>query len=241
MSRTSVATDGFWRWKDGLASSDKQWKRGFSAFEAAISWELADREASGLPASIFTILEAAFPSPQLLLAIAEHQVALPGHDAASQNDVWAIVKSGEELISLAVEAKCRESFGKHTLRQWFAEAKSDRSKENRNLRWDYLSRHLPLPITSYDDVAYQLLHRCACAVIEAERFAFKKAVMLVQSFDPSHKIFTDFQQFANAIGLAIQPGELQKTTVGSISLWIGWADCPKATSDEIAKACARKR
>jgi hypothetical protein len=41
MSRLFTSTRGLCSWRDRLASPDKQWKRKYSAFETAVSWEAA--------------------------------------------------------------------------------------------------------------------------------------------------------------------------------------------------------
>ena len=55
------------------------------------------------------------------------------------------------------------------LKHWLNAGESVRSKLNRATRWKYISENLPpVEIDGYKDVPYQLLHRCAAAVIEAE-------------------------------------------------------------------------
>jgi hypothetical protein len=57
MSRLHIATRGICNWRERLASPDRQWKREFSAFETAVSWEFAaKRQSSGLPEPIEEIL-----------------------------------------------------------------------------------------------------------------------------------------------------------------------------------------
>ena len=59
------------------------------------------------------------------------------------------------------------------------------------------------------DIRYQLLHRTAAAIIEAEKFDAKHVGMIVHSFSPTRRWFSEFSQFAILLGAgtAIQPDE----------------------------------
>ena len=50
-------------------------------------------------------------------------------------------------------------------------------------------------------IRYQLLHRTASAVIEAERFGSSTAVMLVHSFSQEDEHLEDYQAFARLFGI----------------------------------------
>src|SRR5205807_865207 len=102
----------------------RHWRRRYSAFETAVSWEAAARRTSGLPEPIEQLFMAGgFESPALLLAVAEHQVRLPGGRASSQCDVWGLVQTSAGIVSLSIEAKARESFGNHSLSRWLTAGK----------------------------------------------------------------------------------------------------------------------
>jgi len=233
MSQLFISTRGISSWRERLANPDTQWKRGYSAFETAVSWEFASKRSSGLPASIEKLFQAChYYEPKLLFAIPEHKVDLPGGKAASQSDVWAIVKTNEALVSMSVEAKVNESFGDEILEKWLIAGNTDRSIENRHERWQYIQKYLPEG--DYKHVRYQILHRCAASVIEAQRFRFKHAVFIVQSFKSPDKSFRDFKVFCDSLGISSGRDRIAKTHVGDISLSVGWADCEFATSDEIA-------
>jgi hypothetical protein len=230
MKRLHTATVSCENWRERLARPDTQWVRTFSAFEAAVSWEGASATVSGLPTAIFNLLDAAFGDPKLLLAIAEHKVSLPGGNADSQNDVWALVKTATCTLSLSIEA--RESFGNETLEVWLI---PDNPPPTRLQRWNYIRDHLPhVQDGAYLPIAYQLLHRCACAVIEAKRFGLKYAACIVQAFETPNIRYGEFSEFCNAIGINVPRGGIQNTAVGDITLAIGWADCPCATDAQIA-------
>jgi hypothetical protein len=105
-------------WKRFLADPEKQWKRGYSAMAAALSWEAAN----GVPPEISKILGG---SVELLLAIPEHKVALPGGRRESQCDVFALIRVGNETMAIAVEAKVNEPFGP-TVSEWMVNARKGR-------------------------------------------------------------------------------------------------------------------
>ena len=71
---------------------------------------------------------------------------------------------------------------------------------------------------------YQLLHRAAAALIEAERFGCAGAAMIVHSFSPQHAWLSDFQAFAAALGVKAAP-ELPAIVrpPGGRPLLLGWA------------------
>src|SRR4051812_1455932 len=109
MNRLCTATRGIGSWHERLANPDRQWKRGYSAFETAVSWELAAKRDSGLPEPIEVVFrQGSYCEPVLMFAIAEHKVRLPGGNAGSQCDIWGIVNSSAGEISLSVEAKANE-------------------------------------------------------------------------------------------------------------------------------------
>lgn len=242
MNRLSVATDGTYSWKSRLASPNRQWRRRFSAMETAISWEIASNSnsgfatLSGMPTPIAKLLEDSDDGELILLsAVAEHKVELPGGTAASQCDVWAIVKTSVGLLSLTVEAKANEPFGNETLKTWLVAGKTEASKSNRQIRWEYILSHLPSS-TSYSDVRYQLLHRCAAAVIEAKRYRMTHAAFIVQAFESPETSFQDYAVFCKALNITAGRDHMETISVNGISLSVGWAECQFATNDEVIAA-----
>ena len=148
-----------------------------------MSWELAAKSASGLPEPIAKLLrENNYPDPTLIFAVAEHKVDLPGGTAASQSDVWAVVNTSSGMLSMTVEAKAKEPFGDEPLEKWLVAGKSERSISNRKARWEYVRSHLP-SCDSLLQARYQMLHRCASAVIEAKRLGLNHAAFVVQAFE----------------------------------------------------------
>jgi Domain of unknown function (DUF6946) len=243
MSRLCIETRGIASWRDRLASPDTQWERKFSAFETAVSWEGASRSESGLPQPIVSLFDkTVFGVPKLLLAVAEHKVPLRGRGGDSQCDVWALLHSEFGGISLSVEAKAKEPFGQgnESLQQWLDGGKTKEAKDNRCERWSHVAENLPkLTSEGYVQVPFQLLHRCAAAVIEARRFGLKNAAFIVQSFDPqsfgeSSLNFDAFSRFCREVNLKAERGQMQIAAVQEIRLGIGWADCPFAGDADVA-------
>jgi hypothetical protein len=254
MNRLFISTRGFGSWRERLAKPDEQWKRGCSAFEIAVSWELAaSKTKSGLPEPIAKLFrDSDHGDPDLLFAVAEHKVDLEGKGHASQSDVWAIVETKKMgKVSVTVEAKAKEPFGGETLKG-FLEPKprtqeSDneyrRRRENRRRRFEYISSRLPHPPSSdsFMPVRYQLLHRCAASVIEAKRLGFQHAAFVVQAFEAPTTSFDDYSVFCRAIKVEPRHDSLVMAAeaVHDISLSFGWVDCALATDKEVAKVAER--
>lgn len=235
MTRLHTSTRGICNWRERLAAPDGQWRRHYSALEAAASWELAAQRQSGIPEEIEVLLDHAFGIPELLFAVAEHKVPLPGWNKDSQNDLWGLVKTESGTVSLAIEAKVNEGFGDSNLEAWLKGTGSVRSRENRKARWDFLRSNLPdTQDDEYQKVAYQLLHRTASAVIEARRFGLKHAACIIQTFGNPEASFEQFSRFCEAIGLNVKRGGIEKVDFSGISLAVGWADCLFASDQQIA-------
>jgi hypothetical protein len=84
-------------------------------------------------------------------------------------------------------------------------------------------------------VAYQILHRCAAAVIEAQRYGIAHAVFVVQAFNSPPTSYAEFETFCHAIGVAPERGRLLSQTVGGIELGVAWIDFPFATDAQLVR------
>lgn len=213
MSKVYIPASSAEQWSQFLAEPVKHWRKGFSARTLAYSWQ----ESDDFPLEVRTALTDHFSNIQLLLAIPEHQVPLPGGSRPSQNDIWVLARAGANLISIAVEGKVAEPFGP-TLDDWRAESSSGKS-----VRLQFLCSELGLKGTLPGTVRYQLLHRAASAVIEAKRFGAQHAVMLVHSFSQSHQWFEDYAAFAALFNAEVAVGRL--VSVGQndgVQLHLGW-------------------
>jgi hypothetical protein len=112
-----------------------------------------------------------------------------------------LAKCDAGLVSIAIEGKVNESFG-DPLGVWRKSA-----SPGKLTRLAYLADVLGLPQPIPDEIYYQLLHRAASALIEAERFQATQSVMLVHSFSPSNRCFEEFKAFVGLYGVE---AEIQK-------------------------------
>lgn len=190
MKRIFVPTQSGADWQRLLGKPSLHWKMGRSAMSAAACWEEANPT---LPRDILQVLGASndpdLADLELLAAIPEWEVDLPGGKRPSQTDVLAVARNARNLIILGVEAKVDETFGP-TIGEKMVESSAGQIE-----RLAYLEKALglakPLPST----VRYQLLHRSVSALLTARAFHAPIAVMLVQSFSPSSTWRNDFAEF----------------------------------------------
>ena len=210
MSRILIPTHSADDWQTLLVSPDTQWRDGYSAKSAALSWE----RAKGLPPEIDAILGGA----ELLLAIPEHKVSLSDCGRESQCDVFALVRLPTGTCAMAVEAKVNETFGP-TVAEWLVDA-----SPKKLARLEFVSGLLGL--RPDPGLRYQLFHRTAAAILEARRFGMAEAAMVVQSFSPVHRWFADFRAFAAALKHEVTPGvAVRHRLPDGMPLTLGWAAC----------------
>jgi len=196
----------------------ENWKTGYSAKALAYCWQ----EANGFPECVRGVFKKSgirlFQNIELLLAFPEHKVPLPGGRRASQNDIFILAKRNNQLISITVEGKVSEPFDK-TIAEW----KSVKGK-GKEIRLKFLCDKLQLDEGQIDHIRYQLLHRTASAIIEAENFNAQNALMLVHSFSQFDEGFSDYSKFLALFGLKeIQPDSLVgPRNINRINLYFGW-------------------
>lgn len=209
-------TNGPSDWKELLADPDKHWKDGRSAKLMAETWESSRPR---LPDEITkTLAGTQLSSFAPILAIPEYQVPLPGGSRPSQNDLFLLGQVGDDLAVIMVEGKVDETFGP-TVAEWL----EDDSK-GKQTRLGYLTGLLGLRGDVPNEVRYQLLHRTASAIIEANRFHARYAVMLVHSFSPKHAWFDDYAAFVKLLGGMPENGGIGRMPGhADLELWIGWA------------------
>ncbi len=215
MSKIMIPARSAEDWKAFLAEPDRQWKTGYSAKTLAHCWQ----EARGFPEEVKKVLRQAAPFQEieLLIAIPEHQVALPGGSSPSQNDLWVLARCPEEIVSIAVEGKVAETFGP-TIKEW-----DYRSSTGREERLGFLCSLLNIPFPPPGNIRYQLLHRTASALIEAKRYFAKYAVMLVHSFSQSDQWLDDYERFVSLFGAKGGPNQLSAVDAESgACLFLGW-------------------
>ena len=220
--RIYVPSAGVDDWRRLTASPEIHWKEGYSARSLAYSWE----SATGFPTRVKATLDSCcdLKELELLLVIPEHTVALAGSGKGSQNDAWVLAGNQNGLISIAVEGKVDESFDK-TLGRWKDwDEDSTETRTNKEHRVREICKMLDIEIPP-DEIRYQLLHRCASAILEALRFRAPKAMLLIHSFSPEKKWMEDFQNFVQLFGLTYKGDENEvvfKTLSNGISLYFSW-------------------
>jgi hypothetical protein len=204
-----------WQWL--LARPALHWKHGASAMSVAYSWENANGWPPRVSAALATDLD--LRELELLLAIPEHQVPLPGGGTASQTDLFVLARSPSDLVAIAVEGKVNEPFGDQTVSEWRLEGSPGKVK-----RLEYLFDILGLSDDErIGSIRYQLLHRTASAVIEARRFGARHAVMLVHSFSEADLWLKEFQAFAELFGATVEKHTVSPVKdLDGVRLHIGW-------------------
>jgi hypothetical protein len=216
-----------------LGKGQAHWKKGRSAYELANSWfaaqKLAEFAIQKLPESVCSILNtvAAFEGAVLRKGIFELQTELDDLGRGpSQTDLLALLEGrGGISIALGVEGKVDEPFGE-IVSDWL-DFSPDRLR-----RLARVIEKLNLKSSIIGELRYQLLHRTAALLIEAEQRQSSQAIMLVQSFSPNHirAGFKDFQRFSAALGTPVdEPGVLSvPRRIQGIELRLGWCESPLA-------------
>lgn len=217
----------------GAASSPIRTFNGSAALPRSSLQSLgsAPRTKRGLPVEIAQAIdgEPTIEGSKVLIALPEHKVRLKGRGRASQNDVLVLLRAGSGYASMAIEGKAGEVFDS-TLSKWLEDAskgKTDRLK--------YLCEMLGIAGEPDPTLRYQLFHRSASALIEAERFGAASAIMMVQSFREDPVSWEDYRKFALFLQCeAIRGGVVCAGACKSRPLYLGWVDCKPATDAEIA-------
>jgi hypothetical protein len=229
-TRVVVPAEGVASWRALLADPVRQWKSGYSAKALAHCWQ----NAEGFPKSVRDVFVAFGPplaDAELVLAIPEHRVALPGGSRASQTDLFAVARADAELISIVVEGKVAEEFDA-TVGDWLARRAAEQAKRGRGAepsaqaqkRLRFLCELLGLDESNIVDLRYQLLHRSAAAVLEAKRFAAAHALMLVHSFSEQDAWLDDDKAFAARMDArdAAANAIVQVGPRAGATLYLGW-------------------
>jgi hypothetical protein len=220
VQRIYIPCDSAEQWKRYLAEAS-HWRTGYSARSLAYCWHDPVASERGLPSEVAVALDRV---PQLqglevLFAIPEHEVALPGGSRASQTDLWFLGSVAHSTVSVAVEGKVKESFGP-TVAEWLSTADSKSGKPKRLAALREI-----LGISKTDDlgsIRYQLLHRTASAVLEARRFKTSAAVMLVHSFAGT-KNFDQYREFTGLFGTEVRAASVvQLSVIETLPLYVGW-------------------
>ena len=210
-------------WRQFLKDPDKHWKTGYSARTLAHCWHDAD----GWPAEINAIFiqsdVAAFQQAEPLLVIPELITPIAGSGEYPHSDVFVLAKTSDgQLVSITIEGKVNEPFGTRNepVHNW----KRSGDEANRRTRLEFLLRKIALSETQADNAPYQLIQRTASAVVEAERYNARYAVMLVHSFSPTHSNYDAYRTFLSAFGIDAEPGQLvELSRFDGIRIFTGWS------------------
>lgn len=218
VKRIFVPTETGTDWQRLLGKPKLHWKKGRSAMSAAACWEDSHPQ---LPSEILKVLEdskeQSLLNLELLVAIPEWEVDLPGGNTASQTDILAITRNDFGLVILGVEAKVDEEFGP-TLKK----KKSDATEEQLG-RIAYLEKELGRNVPFENNIRYQLLHRTVSALLTDRAFHAPVAVMLVHSFSPVSKWRDDFDAFCKALGcISISQDLFEVPNYEEPRLILGW-------------------
>jgi len=206
-------------WRKLLASPRKQWKPGRSAKLCAETWSTAN----GFPNEVREALNDSkielFMDLEFLMGFPEFQVNLPPSGHASQNDIWIMARSTKinELVSITVECKVDESFGK-PVREWLGKKPSGKPK-----RLEYICKRLGINSDEAQDIRYQLLHRTVSSLEMSDKLCCRNALMMVNSFSEDDAGFDDYSKFCDLLGCKAEINRIVKTTRQSgRNLFLGW-------------------
>lgn len=199
-----------------LAKQERHWKKGYSAYELAHSWV----KAKGIPRPVVAVLHqvADFQRMELVEGFFEKNTDLRSRGRPSQTDLLALIGDGDGFAVLGVEGKVDEPFGP-LVSEWLVNA-----SPTKQTRLSELRKTLGLTGCDVSNLRYQLLHRTAATIYEAQRYKVRRSVMLVHSFSKNHRWFDDFQAFADAIGTPVScRNKLSaEIVVEKVSLRLGW-------------------
>ena len=203
-----------------LGKGERHWKKGYSAQELAECWFNCD----GIPRRVREVLAQCpdYSDAELIDGFFERSVDLRTSGYPSHTDLMVVVglKSGTGII--AVEGKVEEPFGQ-TVGKW-----NDHT-DGKERRLSALCASLGLEVGEVQDLRYQLLHRTASAIYEAQRYRTDSALMLVHSFSERGSSFSDFAAFTTRMGIPVaDANELSEAkTCEGVNLRLGWvADRP---------------
>jgi hypothetical protein len=179
------------------------------------------QEAGGFPESIQKVFRDSdvglFNKIDVLLAIPEYQVSLPGGARSSQNDIFVLAKGDDQLISIMVEGKVSEPFG-DLVSEWYKDPSPGKQK-----RLKYLCSVIGLEEAQVLNIRYQLLPRTAAAIIEANKFNAHSAMMLVHSFSQKNEGFNDYSAFTSLLGVEAKNSRIYLTgNKGGVDLFLCW-------------------
>lgn len=215
-----------------LAQGERHWRDGYSAKELAYAWATAN----GFPRSVRIVLDACpdYRGAELIDGFFEREVDLRSAGEPTHTDLMLVVAMRDQLAVIAVEGKVEEPFGE-IVTEWLKKG------GRREPRLRGLCAALGIEMDAAMPLRYQLLHRTAAAVFEAQRYRVRQAMMLVHSFSGKDSSFADFQAFASVLDIPVNAvGEVSgPRTCEGLRLRLGWvADRPRALASPVTAAAA---
>ncbi len=199
-----------------LGKGALHWRAGRSAHAAATTWFAAN----DLPMAIKGARDTneALADLTLVDAFLERSVDLGDGHRPSQTDVLAVCSNGQGLFIAAVEAKVDESFGPY-VSDWLDGSPA------KSARLSMLCGMLDLEPATCGDIRYQLLHRSASALIEAQRYHASRAALIVHSFCRNNTGLADYSAFVDLLGAGpAKVGSVQGPVIhGPVSFFAAWA------------------
>lgn len=187
-----------------------------SAYCLANSW-IRENE---LPELVRLTLDTtpALAGAKLIEGFFERECCLGDGGRHSQTDLLALLSVGNNLVVMSVEGKVDEPFGELVIDELRAPTSLKKARIER------LSALLGLSAITAEPLRYQLIHRTAAAIYEAQRFHARTAVMMVHSFDGRDTGADDYRRFAEALKFegAAPTLTVGPKTFGEIELYLGW-------------------
>jgi hypothetical protein len=213
-----VPSNGAISWREFLVDPEKQWEKGYSAYELANCWE----DANNLPPCVEKVFKQSqlplFNDVDVLYGFPEYKVPLPGGSTSSQNDLYVLAKTNNELLTIMVERKVSEPFGE-TVASWLG----DNPSYGKRKRLEYLLSILGLDEGSVLNKRYQLIHRAASALLEANNVNAKNSLVLVHSFNKTGKWFEDYAEFVKLFNISPKKDKIVgPVELNGINLYFGW-------------------
>jgi hypothetical protein len=136
---------------------------------------------------------------------------------------------------MAVEAKAGEKLDDF-VKDWLPK---DGERSRKPERLSALKIRLGIPDVDVSHIRYQLLHRTASALKEAERFGARTAVVLVQSFNRAadDESWKDVLKFGEVMGVQVKEGGVvQSPRPTAVPLFVGWVTSKPANLERLGAA-----
>ena len=177
-------------------------------------------KAGDIPVRVLNVLEtcSAFAGACLLKAFFEQKTDLKTAGRWSQTELLAKLQIDDGLAVVGVHGKARETFGE-LVSTWLS-----KPGDWKRSRLERLCADMELGLEAARGLRYQLLHRTAATLYEAEQRGAQVALMLVHSFSPDDQSFDDFQSFTEAMCAPVAKVNTISGPVPRLSrdLYFGW-------------------